>query len=60
MSEEQDAISEAARAMGRKGGAAGTGEAKRRSKEHYSKAANTRWDKYRAEQKEEAGQEKSE
>jgi hypothetical protein len=30
-------------AMGRMGGAAGTGEKKRRSKAHYSRASKKRW-----------------
>jgi hypothetical protein len=36
-------------ALGRIGGAAGTGDSKRRSKEHYQKASAARWAKYRQE-----------
>lgn len=34
-------------ALGAAGGAAGTGDSKRRSKEHYQKASAARWAKHR-------------
>lgn len=34
-------------ALGRLGGAAGTGDSKRRSPEHYQKASAARWAKHR-------------
>ena len=50
MSNSDDLTSEAARLLGKKGGEAGTGDAKRRSHEHYSKASKKRWDAYKAKQ----------
>jgi hypothetical protein len=38
-------------ALGRIGGAAGTGDSKRRSKEHYQKASAARWAKHRESKK---------
>lgn len=37
--------------IGRQGGQAGTGDAKRRTPEHYRKAAQARWDRYNKEKK---------
>ena len=47
------AASEAARLLGRLGGMAGTGDAKRRPSEVCRAAVNKRWDAYRKEAKKE-------
>lgn len=52
--EQEDAIKEAARILGRMGGSAGKGDAKRRSPEVYKALQNKRWEAFRLEQQRQA------
>jgi hypothetical protein len=53
VAEARQAVKDAARILGRLGGMAGTGDAKRRPSEVCRAAVNKRWDAYRKEAKKE-------